>query len=110
MKWSKKLLWIILSILTSVIIILVANGVPAVVPQPNLTTTAEIPEEILRTEIILTARSPINGQPLTATEYTQLQKQLQTSPAPGLNSAIQDQIFVLRIRKAILQLFPFLGI
>lgn len=110
MKWTKQLLLVILSILTSVIIIFVANGQPTVVAQPNLTTIAEIPEEILRTEIILTARSPINGQPLTATEYTQLQKQLQTSPPPGLNSAIQDQIFLLRIRKAILQFFPFLGI
>jgi hypothetical protein len=35
----------------------------------------DLPEEILRTEIITEARSPIDGQPLTAAEYAQLQTQ-----------------------------------
>ena len=33
----------------------------------------DTPEEVLRTEIFLTARSPVDGKPLTAAEYAQLQ-------------------------------------
>jgi hypothetical protein len=109
MKWIKWLFLAILSIVTSIIILLGGNGEKSVIAQSKLTAIAEIPEEILRTEIILSARSPINGQTLTASEYAELQKQLQTSPPPGLNAAIQDRIFLLRIRKAILQFLPFLG-
>jgi hypothetical protein len=70
----------------------------------------DIPEEILRTEIITEARSPIDGKRLTAAEYAELQTQLQTSPPPKLNSQIREKVFLLRIRKALLELFPFLGI
>lgn len=71
----------------------------------------DIPEEVLRTEIILEARSPIDGKPLTAAEYAQLQAQLQTRPAPPqLNPQVRDTIFLLRLRKAILTVIPFLPI
>jgi hypothetical protein len=70
----------------------------------------DIPEEILRTEIILEARSPIDGKKLTAAEYAQLQTQMQTNPPPRLNPKIRDQIFLLQLRKVLLQLFPFLNI
>jgi hypothetical protein len=68
----------------------------------------DIPEEILRTEIILAARSPIDGKPLSAAEYAQLQAQLQQAPPPKLSPKIRENIFLLRLRKALLQLFPFL--
>ncbi|WP_228020234.1 hypothetical protein [Sphaerospermopsis sp. LEGE 08334] len=80
------------------------NGVMALPP------VEDIPEEILRTEIITIGRSPIDGKLLTAAEYAQLQAQLQTSPPPKLNAQIREQIFLLRIRQALLQLFPFLDI
>jgi hypothetical protein len=70
----------------------------------------DLPEEILRTEIITTARSPIDGKPLTAGEYAQLQAQLQTAPPPKLDQRIQDQVFLIRLRKTLLQIFPFLDI
>ncbi|AFY36169.1 hypothetical protein [Calothrix sp. PCC 7507] len=69
----------------------------------------DIPEEILRTEIILEARSPIDGKPLTAAEYAQLQEQLQTSPPPQLNSNLRQTVYLIRLRKTFLQLFPFLN-
>ncbi|MGJ5673683.1 MAG: hypothetical protein ACR9NN_08770 [Nostochopsis sp.] len=68
----------------------------------------DIPEEILRTEIILAARSPIDGKPLSAAEYAQLQAQLQQAPPPKLSPKIRDNIFLLRLRKVLFQLFPFL--
>ncbi|MBE9169166.1 hypothetical protein IQ238_17115 [Pleurocapsales cyanobacterium LEGE 06147] len=68
----------------------------------------DIPEEILRTEIILEARSPINGKPLTAAEYAQLQAQLAESPYPQqLNSEIRQLIFLLEIRKFFKTITPF---
>jgi hypothetical protein len=70
----------------------------------------DIPEEILRTEIITIGRSPIDGKPLTAAEYAQIQAQLQTSPPPKLNAQIREKIFLLQLRKTLLQLFPFLDI
>ncbi|MBD2417860.1 hypothetical protein H6G54_09090 [Anabaena cylindrica FACHB-243] len=77
----------------------------ALLPPPE-----DTPEEILRTEIITEARSPIDGKRLTASEYAELQTQLQTSPPPKLDARIRDQIFLLQLRKALLQLFPFLDI
>ncbi|NWF62249.1 MAG: hypothetical protein HXY43_24110 [Fischerella sp.] len=68
----------------------------------------DTPEEILRTEIITAARSPIDGKPLTAAEYAQLQAQLQQAPPPKLSPNIRQNIFLLNLRKALLQLFPFL--
>ena len=50
---------------------LLLTAAPAIaLPPPD-----DLPEEILRTEIITEARSPIDGQPLTAAEYAQLQAQ-----------------------------------
>jgi hypothetical protein len=70
----------------------------------------DIPEEILRQEIITSARSPIDGKSLNAAAYAELQAELAQSPPPQLNSTIQDQIFLLKIRKTLLQFLPFLGI
>lgn len=69
----------------------------------------DTPEEILRTKIIIEARSPIDGESLTAAEYIQLQAQLQLAPPPKLDPKIREQIFLLRLRKTLLQFFPFLN-
>ena len=37
----------------------------------------DIPEEVLRSEIILDGRSPLDDQPKTASEYTQLTQEIQ---------------------------------
>lgn len=103
----KRTRFLVLSISISIVLWLSSHLTTVVraLPPPE-----DIPEEILRTEIILAARSPIDGKPLTAAEYAQLQENLQVSPPPKLDPRIRDQIFLLRIRKALLQFFPFLGI
>ncbi|MEB3160385.1 MAG: hypothetical protein VKL20_02860 [Synechocystis sp.] len=69
----------------------------------------DIPEEVLRTEIILEGRSPVNGEALTATEYTELMEQLAENPnPPQLNSEVQHLIFLLRVRKMIRTFIPFI--
>ncbi|MFO5491639.1 MAG: hypothetical protein ACLBM6_03615 [Cuspidothrix sp.] len=98
---------IILGVTTSILVGLSGFIGKAVMALPPID---DIPEEILRTEIILEARSPIDGKKLTAAEYAQLQTQMQTNPPPRLNPKIRDQIFLLQLRKVLLQIFPFLKI
>ncbi|MGF1542227.1 MAG: hypothetical protein ACFCU5_17585 [Pleurocapsa sp.] len=76
----------------------------AALPPPT-----DTPEEILRTEIILNGRSPVTGEPLTASEYAELQTDLaQRKFPPQLNSDIQHLIFLLRIRKLFKTFIPLL--
>ncbi|WP_026104294.1 hypothetical protein [Anabaena sp. PCC 7108] len=98
---------LVLSICTSISVVVSSHWGKVVMALPPPEDT---PEEILRTEIITEARSPIDGKRLTAAEYAELQAQLQMSPPPKLDAKIRDQIFLLRLRKALLQIFPFLGI
>jgi hypothetical protein len=108
MKKIKFILFAILCFSTSILVVLssyLGKAAIASLPPPE-----DIPEEILRAEIITEARSPIDGKRLSASEYAELQAQLQTIPPPKLDSKIRDQIFLLRIRKALLQIFPFLSI
>lgn len=106
-KAKKAIIFLVVSISSSVVVWLVndwrASGIA--LPDPS-----DTPEEILRTEIIIEARSPVDGKPLTAGEYAELLTQLQTSPPPKLTPKIREQVFLLRIRKALLQVFPFLNL
>ncbi|NET01872.1 MAG: hypothetical protein F6K62_17130 [Sphaerospermopsis sp. SIO1G2] len=94
--------------LTTIIVLIVGNY--WLTRAIAITPVEDIPEEILRTEIITVGRSPLDGKLLTAAEYAELQAQLQISPPPKLNSQIREQVFLLQIRKTLLQLFPFLNI
>lgn len=71
----------------------------------------DIPEEILRTEIITEARSPINGELLSAAEYAQLTAKFQKRPfPPKLSPKVRETVFLLRLRSLIKQFFPFIDI
>jgi hypothetical protein len=86
-------------------------GLASVVPAQALPPPEDIPEEILRTEIILSARSPVDGKPLTAAQYAELQSFLQTRRTPPeLNSKVRDTVFLLRLRQTLRTFFPFLPI
>lgn len=68
----------------------------------------DVPEEVLRTEIIFEARSPIDGQPLDADDYAILQAELQEPPeSPLINSELRELIFLLQLRGAIRSTIPF---
>ncbi|MGB5962022.1 MAG: hypothetical protein WBG73_15240 [Coleofasciculaceae cyanobacterium] len=67
----------------------------------------DVPEEVLRTEIITVGRSPIDGQLLTAAEYAQLRSQLAEGRfAPEVNPEFQQLIFLLRLRRLIRTIVP----
>ena len=68
----------------------------------------DVPEEVLRTEIILEGRSPIDGRPLSAAEYEELKAQLaQASLDQQIDPDIQQLIFLLQIRKFFKTIIPF---
>ncbi|MEO1591086.1 MAG: hypothetical protein AAFU71_07320 [Cyanobacteria bacterium J06632_22] len=82
---------------------------PSAMAQIQLPPPEDTPEEILRTEIILEARSPIDGAPLTAAEYAELQTVLQApTETPVLNSDIRYLVFLLQLRRAVQPIAPFL--
>lgn len=67
----------------------------------------DLPEEILRGEIITEARSSLDGQILSAEQYAALMTELQTSPfAPELKPNLNRLIFLLQLRQFIRLLFP----
>lgn len=85
---------------------IVSIGIPALaLPPPD-----DVPEEILRTEIITEARSPVDGESLTAAEYAELEARLQREPElyDTLSPQIRQTIFLLQIRRAIRTIAPFL--
>lgn len=76
-------------------------------PAQCLPPPEDVPEEVLRTEIITEARSPIDGKPLTAAEYAQLRAKLAERPtAPELNPEIRHVIFLLRLRMLLQTITP----
>lgn len=69
----------------------------------------DVPEEILRTEIIFEARSPLDGAALSPGDYAQLQAELASAQtSPTLNSDIRYIIFLLQARRAFKPVIPFL--
>jgi hypothetical protein len=76
-------------------------------PGLALPPPTDLPEEVLRTEIITEGRSPLDGRPLNATEYAELQQALAQSPyPPQLNPKIRHIVFLLQIRKFLKTLMP----
>jgi len=67
----------------------------------------DIPEEILRTEIITEARSPVDGESLTPAEYAELREKLREELPPNIANSIESQFLLLRLRKAFTTIIPF---
>ncbi|MDH6056554.1 hypothetical protein [Umezakia ovalisporum] len=107
MKKNRKIFFWVLTISTTIVIWSTSNWGRNVVALPP---PEDIPEEILRTEIIIDARSPVDGKPLNAAQYAELQEQLQVSPPPKLSTNVRQTVYLLKLRKALLQIFPFLDI
>ncbi len=76
----------------------------------TLPPPTEIPEEVLRTEIYIDARSPVDGKLLTAAEYIELSEQLESVNIPPrylVSDKLQNLIQLLKLRKFIRQIVPF---
>jgi hypothetical protein len=69
----------------------------------------DLPEEVLRTEIIFEARSPLDGSPMSPADYVVLQTELQAPPETiSINSELRQLIFLLQLRGAIRPIVPLL--
>jgi hypothetical protein len=110
--------WICLGVCSSICFALAPNvsvlaqAVPSQIPSqavPFTVPPADQPEEVLRTEVILEARSPINGKPMTATEYVELQARLEAENQDEgfVPPQIRNIIRLLRIRKVLRAILPF---
>jgi hypothetical protein len=68
------------------------------------------PEELLRTEIILDARSPIDGEPMTPKDYAELQNQLNASVEEPiqLSKKVVNLVGLLKLRKFVKTYLPFI--
>jgi hypothetical protein len=64
----------------------------------------DIPEEVLRSEIIVEARSPIDGKPLSAIDFAELvvntkqQLDLDDSSVAATSPKFKEALFLLRLR------------
>jgi hypothetical protein len=89
---------------------LLLGGISSLAPGLALPPPEDVPEEILRTEIITEARSPVDGTALTAAEYAELQAQLEAGPdtRPPVSPQVRNIITLLYLRRAIRSVFPFL--
>lgn len=88
-----------------------ATTLEANVDQIVLPPAADVPEEILRTEIIFEARSPLDGTPLSPTDYAQLQAELataQTTATLQLDPNLDFILLLLQARRAFKPVIPFL--
>lgn len=85
--------------------ILAPNPAPALAqPVPE-----EVPEEVLRTEIITAARSPLTGEPLSAAEYAALEEDLQSQQGrPEADPAVARLLLLMQLRQLAEPIFPFL--
>ncbi|MEB3295088.1 MAG: hypothetical protein VKJ24_18175 [Synechococcales bacterium] len=84
----------------------------AVATELLLPPAEEVPEEVLRTEIILEGRSPLDGKRLTAAEYAELQLEIAETNqvAPEVSSDLRNLIGLLKLRKFIKTFLPFFPI
>ncbi len=75
-----------------------------------LPPAADIPEEILQTQILAEPRSNLDGTVTTTTDYTLEQSQLRVKPedVPArLAPEVHRLVFLLRLRQAIRSVLPF---
>jgi hypothetical protein len=87
-------------------------------PASALPPPEDLPEEILRTEIITEARSPVDGRPLTPSEYATVENPVQTArfgrsrprttiAEPPDAIAPEPIVEQLPVREILRSIFPF---
>ncbi len=76
------------------------------------TTEPDLPEEVLRSEILLDGRSPFDGKRLTATEYAELQQEIEKANVvePQIALKIRRLVGMIKLRKFIKRVLPIVPI
>ncbi|MBE9031738.1 hypothetical protein IQ266_18555 [filamentous cyanobacterium LEGE 11480] len=95
-------------------ILILGTPIPAQAKPGNPTSAvpADVPEEVLQNQIITSARSPIDNQPLTATEYAELKTNIDQANQvpPKLSRKIRSTVGLLKLRKFLKTVLPFIPI
>ena len=92
-----------LSVKLGLAIAIVVQIYPSLARAGDLVTT-DIPEEVLRAEIITEARSPIDGKPLSAVDFAELVIQVEQKTASSdaesavATSPLKNLLFLVRLR------------
>lgn len=71
----------------------------------------DVPEEVLRTQIVLEGRSPVTGEPITASERATQQTNRQTAieeQPRDLPPEIRQTVMLLKLRRLLRPVLPFL--
>ncbi len=77
-------------------------------PETSGEVSPEIPEEVLRTELILEGRSPLDGSLLSPEDYAALEQQLtqpQNGPLP-VSSELRSLVFQLKLLDLLKRVLP----
>lgn len=75
----------------------------------TLPSSKDIPEEILRHEVITEGRSELTGKILNSSEYAKAQEKLsRSSYHPEVNARLKHLVFLLKIRKMLKTIVPIL--
>lgn len=78
-------------------------------PAFSLPPPEDTPEEILRTEIITEARSPLTGEPMSASEYAELTETLRDpNRNPQVSPSVEGLIGLLQMRRVFKPILPFI--
>jgi len=69
----------------------------------------DVPEEVLREEVILQGRSPVDGRALSPVEYAELELELADFPedSVAVNPEIQSLVFQLKLLRFLKDVVPF---
>lgn len=72
----------------------------------------DVPEEVLRSEILLDGRSPFTGERLSATEYAELQSEIEKANAvePQVAPKLRNLVGLVKLRKFIKTVLPIVPI
>ncbi len=80
-------------------------------PIAQLPPPEDTPEEVLRAEIYTSARSPIDGRPLSAREYIEELDKLAEDTIPPqyyVSQELRELIELLRLRRLLRRFIPFI--
>jgi len=93
------------SLLLSIAIVGCSSGYSSVAALPP---PEDLPEEVLRSEIIIDARSPLDGSPMTAADYAELQAKLgdEAEIRVPLSPGVRHTVYLLHLLKLLRTVKP----
>lgn len=102
---------ITIAVLSPLPLIYANAALAAPTPEQNF-PEAEIPEEVLRTQIILDVRSPIDGTPMSLVEYAEFQARQEAlyQPPATVSEEVRGVVRALKIRRFVKKVLPFIPI